>query len=951
MNKCKLLWMGEATFLNTGYGVYGRELLTRLHQTGKYEIAELGGYGRCNDARSLDIPWTYYGCMPDDESQNAEYAKNIANQWGLWRFEEICLDFRPDVVLDIRDWWMTDFVGRSPFRRLFSWILMPTIDSAPQMEQWLDTYLSADAVLTYSEFGRDTLLQETNGQVKFQGVASAAADYTLFKPVADKAAHKAHMGLDEDTLIVGTVMRNQKRKLYPDLILGFRSYLEQYPRIADRSFLYMHTAYPDIGWDLPRLIRESGIGHKILCTYICTGCRHVFPSFFQDARRTCPKCGGPNAKMPSGTLGATTKDLADIMNTFDVYVQYSTCLHKDEEVLTYSGWKPIGVIQKGDLVYTHEHNWRPVTNIHKNHNNNNMKKICMWGDYQTLRITDNHPIYSYKHDDVCRAPADSCKNTREILGDRLRHKHVIPAPAFNAVHELRKNDLLVYPIDDKVSWVNQRDITPWKSVRDTVLDNGQIKIKHGHIYPSRILIDEQFCKFIGLFAADGSASSSGCIKVTCHKDESDNIGLAQDVMRTIGGKLTTQRIYKQRLAIDIMLNSRIHYRAFKEWFYNNDKSKKLPDWCMTLPTQLQEKIISGLCMGDGHYSSSHNVSIFVTTSYVLAEQLKTLCRRCRIYYNTRIRHKSGNRQPQYRFEISGDIANEDFTKAKKRLNTGSLYLNNYQLIKIKSIDDIQCDDKYVYDLEVSKDHSYTTHTCVIHNCEGLGIPQIEAAACGVPVMAVDYSAMSSVVRNLGGTPIKVQRLFREAETHAYRAYPDNEDFAHKLGQILSKSSTVRKKMARDTYLACRKHYDWERATKTWMKALDDVVPSDWSVTPRITEPNLNIPNGLSDQDFVNWCIANIWGEPDKVNSYVALRMARDLHYGEAISGYGGVYYSEDSLLVDKPKYRTFNRRDVVDAMLEMNATRNYWERRRAGILDADVPAYIQLARHRREINV
>ena len=41
------------------------------------------------------------------------------------------------------------------------------------------------------------------------------------------------------------------------------------------------------------------------------------------------------------------------------------------------------------------------------------------------------------------------------------------------------------------------------------------------------------------------------------------------------------------------------------------------------------------------------------------------------------------------------------------------------------------------------------------NSEGFGLPQVAAAACGVPVMSIDYSAMSSVVRKLGGTPLKV----------------------------------------------------------------------------------------------------------------------------------------------------------------------------------------------------
>ena len=42
---------------------------------------------------------------------------------------------------------------------------MPTVDSAPQQQTWLDTYESADAIFTYSDFGARTLKQQTNNNI------------------------------------------------------------------------------------------------------------------------------------------------------------------------------------------------------------------------------------------------------------------------------------------------------------------------------------------------------------------------------------------------------------------------------------------------------------------------------------------------------------------------------------------------------------------------------------------------------------------------------------------------------------------------------------------------------------------------------------------------------------------------------------------------------------------
>ena len=63
--KKRILLCCEATYLNTGYATYGREVMRRLFNTGKYDLAEFASYGDDTDPRVKEIPWGFYGNLPD----------------------------------------------------------------------------------------------------------------------------------------------------------------------------------------------------------------------------------------------------------------------------------------------------------------------------------------------------------------------------------------------------------------------------------------------------------------------------------------------------------------------------------------------------------------------------------------------------------------------------------------------------------------------------------------------------------------------------------------------------------------------------------------------------------------------------------------------------------------------------------------------------------------------
>jgi len=320
MRKKRILWVNEASWKNTGYAVYGREILQRLSQVPDFEVAELACYATPEEAAKNPQTWNVYPNKPSEHSAELEdYLSSPSFSFGEYTFNSVCLDFKPDIVMDIRDWWMFQYQQRSPFRDFFHWAIMPTVDATPQNPQWINTFASADSVMSYSEFGRDTMLKQCSG-INFIDVASPAASH-VFKPAENKSNHKDDMGLDKDTIIVGTVMRNQRRKLYPDLFKSFRELLDRTK--MTNLFLYCHTHYPDIGWEIPELLDTFRLNNRVLFTYKCENCGDVSIDFYRDAASHCSKC----KKLQKSFVGIKNpideNELNKIYNVFDIYVQYA----------------------------------------------------------------------------------------------------------------------------------------------------------------------------------------------------------------------------------------------------------------------------------------------------------------------------------------------------------------------------------------------------------------------------------------------------------------------------------------------------------------------------------------------------------------------------------------------------------------------------------------------------
>jgi glycosyltransferase involved in cell wall biosynthesis len=330
--KTRILWVGESSAMMSGFAKINRHMLTRLYKNPKYEVAELACYIEPENPQLRTLPWKVYTSTPsrNDVEGQKKYRANGLAQFGFNVFEKACLDFMPHVVVSSRDWWMDEWIDRSPLRNQFKWIWMPMIDGQPQKTEWIDTFSRVDLFVPACEFAQKVMKEEAPRVNVFSELARPAVDVDIYKPMDNKKELKESFGLPADSQILLTVMRNQPRKLFPELFDTFYEYLQLCwkngkDELANKSYLLCHTSHPDAGWNFPHHLSRVGIGHKILFSHVCKSCGSTWAGPYIGDLSHCPNCGKLSGVLPNTQFGVSDDVLAKVFNTADWYIQYSVC--------------------------------------------------------------------------------------------------------------------------------------------------------------------------------------------------------------------------------------------------------------------------------------------------------------------------------------------------------------------------------------------------------------------------------------------------------------------------------------------------------------------------------------------------------------------------------------------------------------------------------------------------
>ena len=948
-NKKRILSIGEASFVLSGFGTYNFEVLRRLHDTGKYEIAELACYGHVNDQRANKIPWRYYAnAVLDGDPRKSEYDSNAENQWGHWRLERTCLDFKPDFAMSIRDPWHDRYIAQSPFRKMFNYIVMPTYDSCfvkgthvitDHSYKNIEDIQIGDRVLTHDGTYQSVLhtykLPNSKPIIKICSNSCAipvfmTEDHPVLVIKQQKQKwgstwylHKSYNNLIQNAQYIPAkdievgdyVIMPTIKKTIPKTVLNFTTLLTDYPYKfkTTNQHVYINSRSDKLYKQIPLnndvlqlfgwFIAEGCLDHFNRCTmYFClngeteqnhlTFLENTLKTYFNisSTRDICKNNKGENLKLYNSLLNHIFTKLFG-SNAYDRHIpDFCMTLPTHQIIPLLKG------VFLGDGCDTHtSHNKRTITycTISKKLALQIFQLLLRLGVLSSVSLTKtkNKPIYQI--------------SVLGFNGQKLAEYFNWPG---------QKYDFCTLT-DTSQSWVDENNnaimrvklVKTIKEQADIVynlqVDNNQTFVTsfvvHNCPYQENWIYDYSTADAVLGYTEWGVESLNKDSNNTINTIGIASPGVNLDIFKPVENR--KQHRKNMGFMPDIFLVGSV---------MRNQKRKLFPDLLKAFKIFLQK------CHERGRSDLAQKTYLYFHTSYPdrgwnFPDLLKKeglghkvvftyICQSCK--------------SPFCSFFQDARMVCPHCNEVTAVIPSVGLGLSQEQLAAI-----MQMFDCYV---------QYAI-------AGGIEMPAIEAASCGVVPFEVDYAGMSSAVRNLNGIPIKVHHTFLELETGAYRVYPDNDYLAEQLYQFLIKPESVRKKMEYMARQGAEKHYNWDNVAKKWEDYFDNAeltgLQGKWDSSPNIHNIPTSIPSGLSNKEFVRWLLVEVLGNPELLNTYAELDLLRTVNYG---------------IQFDGMNIHPISKEQIFQNMVRKAQYKNECEKGRCGLVPLTQEDYIQYAHER-----
>jgi len=244
----KILYCGDVG-VQTGFGRVSEHLIPALAKDHEVHALASNWHG---DPNEMQEHCKMYPAMAHG-----------ADPFGGHRIGELVQTIQPDIVFILNDIWVAinlfEAIKQFKDQLAFKTIVYTPIDSYGLFSELLQPIEEWDALITYTEFGKQEL--EKMGYSRPIEVIGHGTNFEQFFPM-DKQECRKELGVPEDVFIVFNGNRNQPRKRIDLTIKGFIKFAKDKPDAR----LWLNMGRKDMGWDLvplfKRVARDEGYDPK-----------------------------------------------------------------------------------------------------------------------------------------------------------------------------------------------------------------------------------------------------------------------------------------------------------------------------------------------------------------------------------------------------------------------------------------------------------------------------------------------------------------------------------------------------------------------------------------------------------------------------------------------------------------------------------------------------------------
>jgi len=354
-------------------------------------------------------------------------------------------------------------------------------------------------------------------------------------------------------------------------------------------------------------------------------------------------------------------------------------------------------VEQGRAVLSHDGKYHKVSRVFRRIYRNPLVNLKIHNLGEVF-LTPEHHVLALKASDLKYKFYQSKKRT----------------PDWYAAQELRKGDIMMYPIpkeEAELKWIKIDEPRPKYDFKSKPL-------------PEKIAVTNDFLRLAGYYLAEGYVRTDKCkgtVGFVFGATEGRFVGDVISSMKSSFG-LDIGSMRTVRNAINIEFYSARLARVFEKLFGKGAANKRLPHSFILLPPERQRTLICGLWRGDGCVNNKG--AKYVTISRQLSHQIKLLLLRQKIIFSFLVVEEKGMHKENYHIYVK----EED---SLKKL-AGIVGVDIHRPAKLKNIHKCWFDENYfyspvkkagrkiykgmVYNLEVEGSHSYVAEAATLHNC-------------------------------------------------------------------------------------------------------------------------------------------------------------------------------------------------------------------------------------------